>query len=121
MVCEDPTIQLKVCGAVEVTPSTVIERFAGLVVTVTESRMSMGVLTVALSTVAVPLPAPEVLPAVYVEVCVPLLSVVLVGFTLLSSVPPNVTGVPLGTLNPPVLLELCVRSAVRVEVAPVLI
>lgn len=46
MVCDDPTTQLKVCGAVEVTPSTVIDRLAGLVVTVTESRILIVVLTV---------------------------------------------------------------------------
>lgn len=45
MVCELPTIQLKVCGAVEGTPSTVIERPEGLVVTVTAFRISMFALT----------------------------------------------------------------------------
>ncbi len=45
MVCDDPTTQLNVCGAVEVTPSTVIDKLAGLVVTVTLSRISTGVLT----------------------------------------------------------------------------
>ena len=100
-------------------PPTVIERLPGLVVTVTLSRMLIVVSTVWLSTLAktpVSLPASD--PAVYVEVAWPLVSVVLVGFTLLSSVPPKVTAVPLGTVNPPVPSLLCVRSAVSIEVAP---
>ena len=62
MVCEDPTTQLKVCGAVEVMPSTVMESPAGMVVTTTVSRMLMVVLTVWLSTMAVMLKSLPALP-----------------------------------------------------------
>ncbi len=37
------------------------------------------------------------------------------GFAV-PSVAPKTTAVPLGTLNPPMLLELCVRSAVKLDV-----
>lgn len=73
----------------------------GLVVTVTVSRMSMVASTVALSTVAVAVALPAVLPEAKVEVAVPLVNVVPVGLTVPSEPPLKVTLVPLGTLNPP--------------------
>jgi hypothetical protein len=78
--------------------------------------MSMFTLTVWLSIVAVPLPAPKEL-AVNVEVACPLVSVVLVGLAV-PSVPPNVIAVPSRTLKPVPPFESVVMPAVRVEVPP---
>src|SRR5271168_4227482 len=82
--------------------------------------MLMVTLTVWLSTVAVPLPAPGVLPAVKTEVAVPVLVVVSMGLTV-PRVPPKATAVPFGMLNPVPPLEFFVIAAVRVEVPPTLI
>ena len=75
----------------------------------------MVVVTVWLSTVAeAVMSVPPVLPAAYVEVFCPLVSVVPVGLTAPREPLPKVTGVPSGTEKPPTLSELWVRSAVSV-------
>ncbi len=70
--------------------------------------------TIWLSTVAVALPAPALVP-VKVEVRVPLVSVLLVGL-IVPRTAVKLTGVPFGTVKPVWLFEFLVIEAVTVEV-----
>ena len=103
-----PALVIEVPAAVRVKPTT----FG-----TATSKMAMVALTVWLSTVAVPVPAPAVVPAVKTEVAMPLADVALIGLSV-PSVPPKAIGVPLGTLNPVPPEELWARSAARLDVLP---